>query len=686
MCVRGCRRQLVLHEEVIGGGGGGFEIQPLHGSDAALRPEREQHQRHRGAIPVEVLFVLPHGPPTALLLADSDHGRHEGLILGPGVLALVPREVPASPPRHERRIGGGERAPPVDATVEAASGQGPQRQPEQDEDHDGGGDTSEPAHPTDRPGEVPCHQRGDQSPELGDPDPSEEVQRQVVEGGEAGVPQAPLGHAPHAERGHHGDQRQCHTGAPTVDERQHEADDGESDDPLQWRGVDETAVERLAGEGRTAVPQQRGDVRLSFPPHVVEVGPLCPKRPVPPRHEEPGNRHHRRQPQPATPPWGAAQPHEHRHRQHGGEHDENRAAQPRTTVTAPPSGNQRHQRHDSNDPRGDESRHHRSAGPTPPHRPRARVNQEQRSRSDHGEDCGDDVAEGHERQQAGRQPTMTSGAQAPSHHAEEDQRQRQGDRKSELSGQRRCEIAPVDRERTVKEERRRTDGEERWRRERESGQASEGPRSDRHGDHTTHRHQLEGDAVGQHVGQQGDRQHRRHHVEVERREPGVPVRGPPGEPERREQVVAHERRAPHVGAHVPAGGSGVSDEEGPTELRDDETDTGGDDPQRQPTLHRDRRNTMSQPGRPPGIGVAQPPMGIRIVGLGVIGLGELKEVPACGHEHFPATSALAPPTAIGLTPELFGQCVVGGRRRHAGGTAGDLGRVDVSHGSPAALS
>ena len=47
-------------------------------------------------------------------------------------------------------------------------------------------------------------------------------------------------------------------------------------------------------------------------------------------------------------------------------------------------------------------------------------------------------------------------------------------------------------------------------------------------------------------------------------------------------------------------------------------------------------------------------MGVGIVGLGVIGLGELKEVPACGHEHFPATSALAPPTAIGLTPELFG--------------------------------
>ena len=49
-----------------GRGGRGLEVQALHRADAAVGPERQQHQRHRRAVAVVLLLVLPHGPATAV--------------------------------------------------------------------------------------------------------------------------------------------------------------------------------------------------------------------------------------------------------------------------------------------------------------------------------------------------------------------------------------------------------------------------------------------------------------------------------------------------------------------------------------------------------------------------------------------------------------------------------------------
>ena len=58
-----------------------------------------------------------------------------------------------------------------------------------------------------------------------------------------------------------------------------------------------------------------------------------------------------------------------------------------------------------------------------------------------------------------------------------------------------------------------------------------------------------------------DGQRRDDHVEAVHRHPGVPVHAPPGELEVGQQVVAEERRPPHVGAHVAAGGRRVVEDQ-----------------------------------------------------------------------------------------------------------------------------
>ena len=49
-----------------------------------------------------------------------------------------------------------------------------------------------------------------------------------------------------------------------------------------------------------------------------------------------------------------------------------------------------------------------------------------------------------------------------------------------------------------------------------------------------------------------DREGWQHEVEMERREAGVPVRGPTGQSEVGQQFVAKERGAPNMGSHVAA--------------------------------------------------------------------------------------------------------------------------------------
>ena len=79
----GARRgaQLDLGEEVERRRGRRLEEQALHRADAAVGPVRQEHQRHRRAVAVDLLLVLPERPAAAVLLADLAHGVHEVAVL-----------------------------------------------------------------------------------------------------------------------------------------------------------------------------------------------------------------------------------------------------------------------------------------------------------------------------------------------------------------------------------------------------------------------------------------------------------------------------------------------------------------------------------------------------------------------------------------------------------------------------
>ena len=65
--------------------------------------------------------------------------------------------------------------------------------------------------------------------------------------------------------------------------------------------------------------------------------------------------------------------------------------------------------------------------------------------------------------------------------------------------------------------------------------------------------ELERDAVREDHVEGDDGQRRDDHVEAVERQPAVPVHGPAGQLEVREQVIAQVRRRPHVGTHVATG-------------------------------------------------------------------------------------------------------------------------------------
>ncbi len=77
--------------------------------------------------------------------------------------------------------------------------------------------------------------------------------------------------------------------------------------------------------------------------------------------------------------------------------------------------------------------------------------------------------------------------------------------------------------------------------------------------------------------QRHDQQRREHHVELVRGEAVVPVGCPAGQLAVRQDVVAEERRTPHVGAHVAARRRRVQQEVAEAELAEDEAGDGEHD-------------------------------------------------------------------------------------------------------------
>ena len=144
-------------------------------------------------------------------------------------------------------------------------------------------------------------------------------------------------------------------------------------------------------------------------------------------------------------------------------------------------------------------------------------------------------------------------AQAGGEQPEAEHGQRERDRERVLARHRRLHVAAVDLEALVEQEAQPADGEQFGNRMAEGGEPSERPAGEREQHEPGDRDQLERDAVREHHVEGHDGERRDHHVEAVERQAAVPVHGPAGQLEVRQQVVAEVRRRPHVGAHVATG-------------------------------------------------------------------------------------------------------------------------------------
>ena len=176
------------------------------------------------------------------------------------------------------------------------------------------------------------------------------------------------------------------------------------------------------------------------------------------------------------------------------------------------------------------------------------------------------MAQRGQRRDAGGPPPTLPGAQAVGEDAEEQHRQRQGDRERVLAGHRRGDVAAVDRERLVEQEDDRGHRQQRRVRELQTGEAAERPGRDGQADDAEDTDDLEGHAVGQQQVEADDHERGDDHVELVHREAGVPVGGPPGQAPVRQDVVAQIRGSPHVRPHVAAGRRGVAEDQARVEL------------------------------------------------------------------------------------------------------------------------
>ena len=89
-------------QEVVRRRSGRFEEQAFHRRDAAVGPERQQHQGHRRAVLTVLGVVLPQRPTAALRVADGLHRRDHVVVLGIERACLVAAPVVPRPAVRDR--------------------------------------------------------------------------------------------------------------------------------------------------------------------------------------------------------------------------------------------------------------------------------------------------------------------------------------------------------------------------------------------------------------------------------------------------------------------------------------------------------------------------------------------------------------------------------------------------------
>ena len=209
--------QLALGEEVVRRGGRRLEVEALHRADAPVGEVRQQHRRHRRAVGLEPVAVLPEGPAAAVVgvLPEPAHGGEHRLQLGPAalalgrllpgpsgrVLALEPLVVPLGPRRARRcgscgrtRASAPRRWPGTPRRAAGRAGRRGTRGRAEGEHRAGGPDRGT------GPLGVAGQQRGHRADHLGHADAGQQEDAQEVEGQHPGVPQPGLGHDREGER------------------------------------------------------------------------------------------------------------------------------------------------------------------------------------------------------------------------------------------------------------------------------------------------------------------------------------------------------------------------------------------------------------------------------------------------------------------------------------------------------
>ena len=311
--VRHCRRRL--------------EVEPFHRADAAIRPMRQQHRRHRRAVRTEPRrLVFPEGGAAAVGLPHSAHGVDQipvfgaAAAVGVGRLGFVALEVVLHPVSAEVDLARAQRPPAVDAVVtEAAPGKRPQRQSDRD-DHRGprqrhSGPRQHRRQPARRAvvGDTPArHPAAAHADRLACAQRGEQIDGHVIEGQDSHIPETSLGQQHETGRYRRRCHCQRHAQPRPSPKQQHGRHHSQHHEGLQRRIVSQEAVVELA-----ARPQRRQVAAILAPAHVVEQIPVPPERQHPPGAERRADSAGDKRPgRPAPPGSGSPRRHQDESRQH----------------------------------------------------------------------------------------------------------------------------------------------------------------------------------------------------------------------------------------------------------------------------------------------------------------------------------------------------------------------------------
>ena len=283
---------------MVGRGGRCLEVETLHRADTAVGPVRQEHRGHGGAVAAEaVAVVLPQRLAATELAPDLVHGGHELAVLLCGRARLVAGEVVAHPPGAEVEFAGAEIGQPVEPVlrpavvrVERTGGERPQRKREHcDDDERGeyGGSRRHCGRPIVADVVGTAEVVGHQPEDLGQCDTRKQVDRQVVEGQDPNVPEAPLGQQQEDDCEDSGRQRQRHPQPDATDAADDGADHRQDDEHLEYGLVHEKV---LPAEVAATRPERLDVLSLLSPTHVVEVLRVPVERQHPERRQESGDR------------------------------------------------------------------------------------------------------------------------------------------------------------------------------------------------------------------------------------------------------------------------------------------------------------------------------------------------------------------------------------------------------------